>query len=179
MDQKLSNSTVVKIFKTSGLILFEYQQKTFKISKLGLILFSINIFLSSLYYYERLLEIKIEILVNKTVLSSVIFFYAALDPIVNFLSQFFVLISQRRIFKMFKKIEDFDLKLLEISSFNKDKNILFPILFMTDAIFGFYEYGNNYAGFIFDNLLYVPSQFSIFFILKITQQLQNVEITVR
>ncbi|KAL7030139.1 hypothetical protein ACKWTF_006543 [Chironomus riparius] len=183
MDQRISNSRVVIIFigvfKFCGLIIFEYPLKSFKISKIGLILILLNIILSSLYYYDRFVQFKEENLVNTKVLSSVIFFFAALDPTVKLLSLSILFFSQKHIFNIFKNIKVFNYKLLQISSFILDKHIWFPISFLIDVLLTLYEYGGWEIGLICETLLYMPMHFSILIILLIIKRLQSLEDVLR
>ena len=140
-----------------------------------MILLSLNIFFSVLYYYKRFLEFKEENLVNTRVLSSVIFFFAALDPTVKFLSLSILLFSQKRIYNIFKSIEVFNDKLLKISPYILDKHNWFLILFLIDISLTFYEYGELTFGFISEILIYMPMHFSMLIILLIIQKLQTLE----
>jgi hypothetical protein len=179
MAENISNSRAAKIFieffKLSSLIIFKYPHKKFEISKIGIVLFSLNVIFCFWSYYGRFLEYKEQNLASSKILDSVILLYALLDPTLKVLSLLILLFSQKSIFKMLKNIEELNNKILEINSIILDNNIWFLIIFSIDVLLTFCEYGEAFVASMAEISFYIPMHFSTFIMLLIIKRLQSLE----
>jgi len=139
---QISNSKLFKFFiiffKLSGLIFFEYPLKDFKISKFLFCLFFVHFFFHIWFYYIRYIDFKDDMMKNSEIINGLVLFYVLYVPFVKFVSLFYTLISQKRIFNLFKNIESFNTKILKITSNIYDNHIPFLVLILFDAALTYY-----------------------------------------
>lgn len=176
---QISNSKLFKFFiiffKLSGSIFFVYPLKDFKISKLLFCLFFVQLFFHIWFYYERYIDFRDDMVKNSEIINGLVLFYALYDPFVKFISLFYALISQKRIFNLFKNIESFNIKILRITSIIYDNHKQFLVLILFDGALTFYTLEGDIIDTLGDFLLYAPLLFYIFIVFIVTQRLESLE----
>ena len=176
MDYKCSKFfwIFINFFKICCLILFVYPCDKFKISKFG-ITFGVIIFITNLYYHWELVFKTLQNLLFSTkIINKLFHYYVAYQSVVIIMSWFITLFSQKRIFNILMKMENFMKKSRKINSKISNNFNLLIAIFISDLILKNLMH-RNVIGTLFYILFDAPIYFYIFVVFTITYHIENIE----
>ena len=173
MNSKFSK-IFINILKLWSLIFFVYPSEEFKISNFGFALYIANFLVNIIYYSNILLNIFQHKYLPTRIMNRLFQSYIAYQSVVKMLSWLIILFSQKRIFKMLIKVENFGMKSRKINSKISSNFHILLIILTTDIVLKNFMH-RDLIGSLFYILFDAPIYFYLFMVYIITHHIENIE----
>lgn len=183
MIRKISNKKLylilIALLKCLNLVTFEYPYHKFKLSIIGIFFIFLHLLLHVWHKIHRIISFGYALKESTKVLNSTVLFYEIYKPVMQLLSFVCILVSQKNIYRLFKRLDVFNSKISK-KCLNVSNNFsLVLILFTLDITLSIYIFDGYYLDCMLEILAFMPMIFYILVVYFVILRLEGFEIYLR